>query len=175
MNTAMDRWGASSDKENASKTKSGDSKSKRNQPLKQQQILQKSESDNSLKGSSDNNNKSYKSTSSNGSHKSSKGSKRQSGPVTAILGDIEADLESIANLPPPPMDNIVAEDEEMNEVSTIAGDTYSGVEMDASVAEAVPPYNNINDESYVMPVPPGAAQFDDAMITPTYSVLRQDK
>ena len=168
----MDRWGASSDKENASKTKSGDSKSKPNQPLKQQQILQKNESDNSLKGSSDNNNKSYKSTSSNGSHKSSK---RQSGPVTAILGDIEADLESIANLPPPPMDNIVAEDEEMNEVSTIAGDTYSGVEMDASVAEAVPPYNNINDESYVMPVPPGAAQFDDAMITPTYSVLRQDK
>ncbi len=171
MNTAMDRWGASSssDKENDSKTKSGDSKTKR-KPLKlKQQILQKSESDNSLKETSDN--KSYKSSNSSGSHKSS--GKRQSGPVTAILGDIEADLESIANLPPPPMDNIVAEDEEiMNEVSTIAGDTYSGVEMDASVAEAVPPYN---DESYAMPVPPGAAQFDDAMITPTYSVLRQDK
>ncbi len=172
MNSAMDRWGVASssanqNKENSSKSGNAkDSKSKR-KPLKAKQenevVLD------SFKQPSDN--KSY----SSGSSSASGSSRRKSGPVSKILDDI-ADLppplDDTDSLPPP-VDNVHTQDEEA-EVSTIAGDTFAGVEMDANVAEAVPPFSP-QESILPMPLPPGAEHFDDAMITPTYSVLRNDK
>lgn len=199
MNAAMDRWGIASssayqnhindNKENTSSSKASnpntsdddDSKKKRN-PLSQkkqdQQQIPKSQDDISkskqkqkqLRKKKASDNKSYSDSSSG-----SKGSRRHSSPVAQILGG--DDEEAVDYLPPP----IIHSMEEMNEVSTIAGDTFAGIEMDAAVAEAVPPYNGSTspyDSAYglPMPIPPFAnTSADDAMITPTYSVLRQNK
>lgn len=176
MDAAMDRWGVNSsfvyqkhlnnsNKENDSKTSNAkDSKKKQRKPLSRKQDQEQ------LPKSLD--------------AKPSKKSNRQSGLVARMLGGDERlpppldDSDSID--PPPPFDNVLQSphaEEEMNEVSTIANDTFVGVEMDAAVAEAVPPYSPY-DSAYdlPMPVPPGAHEsMDDAMITPTYSVLRNNK
>jgi len=175
MNTAMDRWGVASssayqnsiNKENDSKSNAKDSKSKR-KPLKEKQE-NKSELQQQQQLAGDN--KSYSSGSS-----ASSSSRRKSGPVSKILDDV-ADLPpplDDADSLPPPVDNVHTNDDEEVEVSTIAGDTFAGVEMDANIAEAVPPFSP-QESVLPMPMPPGAEHFDDAMITPTYSVLRNDK
>lgn len=191
MNSAMDRWANESssmyqdhirdidEKENTTERKASDSAKddfrKNRKPLGQKQ--QEQEVIKSLdelykpirvprkKKKSPDLNKSYTSSSSG-----NKAIRRRSIPVLELLGSTDDD-KSKDNLPP----LVVHSVEEMNEVSTIAGDTFVGVEMDADVAEAVPPspYGSTYGE-HPIPVPPGASM-DNGMITPTYSVLHNTK
>jgi hypothetical protein len=207
MNAAMDRWGVGSssiynnlNKENDSKTLNSNDSKKKRKPLsqkqqkkqqQQQQHLQHQELPTILdpKPSGKTGDQSYSDGSSTGSNGNGKGSKRQSGPVAQILGSETTETETSdedVDLPPP-IHNVIQtprNEQEMNDVSTIAGDTFAGIEMDASVAEAVPPYHlgisiSPYDSAYDIPMPlaPEALgqTMDGAMITPTYSVLRQEK
>ena len=202
MNSAMDRWGVASssiynhyhsnnnnNKENASKTsngkasKSNDRKpltpkgepnnmfSNSNEQLSKALVMEKEPS------SSSPNKEAANRSFSDGSGSSSNGSgnkgilsvrNRRSASVAEVLAiDSDAGLQppSADVEHPPPINNVVHthyDEEEMNDVSTLAGDTIAGIEMDAELAEAVPPYHRRDSG-------------DDPMITPTYSVLRQQK
>ena len=190
MNAAMDRWGVASssiynnlNKESDSKkSNSNDSKKKQRKPLPQKQKQKQQQKDS----------KSYSDgSSSNGGSNGKGSSKWQSGAAAQILAtettETELNDEDFDDILPPPIHSVVQNNEQdMNDVSTIAGDTFAGIEMDASVAEAVPPhYHQLGvdtspyDSAYDIPMPlaPGALgqTMDGAMITPTYSVLRQEK
>ena len=186
MNAAMDRWGVASssiynnvNKENDSKkSNSSDSKKTRN-PLSKKQQHKQHQKDS----------KSY----SDGSSSSGTGSSKwQSGAAAQILAtsettETELNDEDFDDILPPPIHSVVQNNEQdMNDVSTIAGDTFAGIEMDASVAEAVPAhYHQLGvatspyDSAYDIPMPlaPEALgqAMDGGMLTPTYSVLRHEK
>eukprot|EP00535_Pseudo-nitzschia_heimii_P003166 CAMPEP_0197174696 /NCGR_PEP_ID=MMETSP1423-20130617/1094_1 /TAXON_ID=476441 /ORGANISM="Pseudo-nitzschia heimii, Strain UNC1101" /LENGTH=999 /DNA_ID=CAMNT_0042623641 /DNA_START=85 /DNA_END=3084 /DNA_ORIENTATION=- len=179
---------SNSNKENASKTSNEiDSKSNDRKPLSQKQEPNKKPSQPSeqlskilaLDSSSsmpnqEAANRSFSDGSGSGSSNGS-GTKmvnalsvlnRRSASAAEVLAiDSDAGLEPPVVNPPPPIHNVIHthhDEDDMNDVSTLAGDTIAGIEMDAELAEAVPPYHRM---SFV----------EDAMITPTYSVLRQQK
>jgi len=192
MDSALDRWALSSysNKENASKSSnSKDSKNKR-KPLSQKQQEDTEKPDSKFRRKSSGGVK--KSFSIGGSGNSSK---RQSAPASLLLGvGVEMDnvlppdvnMDDVLPPPSPPVHNVISSQYfDENEVSTLAGDTFAGIEMDARAAEAVPPYHvNVPESPYdsaydMLPIPlaPGAYgdAVEDAMITPTYSVLRKHK